>query len=75
MNVSISPFQASATFVGGNETNLLFQFDFTLYSLYNGASIFIVATVGVDTEVRSPLLDLTISCKSSMVFGTCSVIF
>ena len=62
VNVYIPPFEASATFIGGNATDLFFQLDFMLLVKYNDASIGI-STTGLATNVYSPFLNLTVLCK------------
>ena len=66
VKISVPPFEAVATYVGGNATHFLFQFDFMLLSEYDDASIRIVAVSGgVATKVYSPFLNLTVLCKTS----------
>ncbi|XP_065846055.1 uncharacterized protein [Oscarella lobularis] len=60
VNVYIPPFEAFATFIGENATDLFFQLDFMLLVKYNDASIGIVSTTGLATNVYSPFLNLTV---------------
>ena len=63
VNISIPPFEATATFFDANATYLFFQFDVVLLSKFDDASIRISASSGL-ANVYSPFLNLTVLCKS-----------
>ena len=72
MNFVIGSFTVSTTGLGGNITHRLFQFNFTMLSQYDGATIRVVGINLDNSRIYSQFLNLTVLCKSILA---CTILF